>query len=166
MSGTDEWLQPIVEIRGTTFEIRKLLPIPSYRLFNKMMNESAKAFENIDFGSGHQGNVFLAGMKIMMQLPAELWEQSSQVLFTRVFFTNANHPKSTPLAGNEEAAFDGLLGIHVHEVVVRAFLGTYAEWSDELRSRLPEQVKTILSEFAQRTSTPSSPIPSMPVSED
>jgi len=153
-SSNSDWANPITEIRGTRFEIRKLLPVDAFKFFNRMSNQAADALGDFQWDSTDledEVSTMLAVTKIVLKLPAELWDDAAETLLRRTFFTNASHKTPTPVAANMEAAFDGLEGCHIHEVVVRSFLGTFSTWLPELKSRLPAQITQAFTESQPAT---------------
>ena len=156
----DDLTKEQVRIRDKTFTFHKMMPMHAFNLFETIRMGLKDAVKNLDMEPGEEIGVSEA-LEMVFSIPAETVQKAMRGLFGYVAYTSPNKPDPTPISGDEQSAFDGLLPIHIYEVLARAFVVNFRESWEEIVSASPDLAQDSTPSSTE-TSQHSLPTPSMP----
>ena len=109
-------------IQSTRFKIYKLSPSEAFSTLEKIRVASAPVLASTETG----GN-FAAVVAELLKVDSEQLVRIRDDLFKGVRFINDIAKTETTLRGNVDMAFNGLLPIHIYEVLARALIVNFLE---------------------------------------
>lgn len=155
---------PVVTFGEATFEIRKLLPTESKKLFIHNVRPLLGGALTAEIPK--DSTDVSTGIKLLLaafaNAPADHYDMISRAMSHSIQVTRGSETRM--LAGQEAWAFQDLEGAHAMMVDVRAFTVNFFGWWDVLTSEFP-QLLTIQNQLSPPTPTLSSQPSSQPDSD-
>ena len=122
------------------FDLTKLLPEESKDLFEQIRIGLAEVMQRTAGDVGTDGDGLQFMILAVMALPPATVKAMESSLFKEVHFSRSNVPTPTMLHGHVAACFQGLEGLHIYAVLVRAAYINFRGWWDALQSIIPSDI--------------------------
>ena len=154
--------EPQVEIRGTQFQIRKMLPEEALEVLETIRvgigetydMEAAQAVaksaadrivaggpiaESAAAGAAEAAERSALFVRFALRLPRETLREVRRAMFRSIWYSNTKTEKPLRVGDSASSAFEGLDPMHVYELTVRAFVVNFSESLGVFQSLLPEE---------------------------
>lgn len=148
-----------VTLGDTTFQIRKLLPMEAFRLFEVIRPALQDALRvQWPLSSDNEQNRIAMYVAFAATIPPDIVETARRQCFKHVFYKAHDAPTPQPLESQEDMAFKNLEAVHIYEVLVRSLYLNFVESWGVLKSLLP-QLEQLFPQSGPETSPTSSQTP-------
>lgn len=127
----NDYKNPTVTIKGTTFKIRKLPTMKAVRVLEIIRQGLSGQLDQLQ----NQESLGIVALKVILGAPTEVFENVRNRLFEEVVFSAPPNVKSfIPLAGMEETAFEDLSPFDVYKLLVRCLAVNFLDSMNEISS--------------------------------
>lgn len=128
-----------ITIRGVDFKINKMLPVPAEDLLIRHVRPLMGGAMSAETDGSDSG-----GWKLLLaafaNAPYDHYVAVRDAMFRCVEYRRKDNPAWRVLSGDMEAAFVGLLPVHITQIAVEAFAENFTESYSELQSLLPRLI--------------------------
>ena len=128
------WEQTQVEIRGTNFEIRQMLAMDAFEVLERIRESLAGGMLQTS-ATGDSTEMVGRLISSVLSIPRESLAPIRDDMFRNVRFTNRTAKTPMIVHGNEGMAFNGLLPVHIYELLARALCVNFTESVAEILRR-------------------------------